>query len=68
MLTEASLAEALELEGFGIELAVPRFLPYTLTNAPEYPVFLLRLYLALPWLWWLWGRQFLVIAAKPPTA
>jgi SAM-dependent methyltransferase len=64
-LTEASLGEALEIEGFHLERVVPRFLPYTLVNAPEYPLGLLRLYLAMPWLWWIKGRQFLVIANKP---
>jgi SAM-dependent methyltransferase len=64
-LSEASLAEALEVEGFVIEKIVPRFLPYTLVGAPEYPIFLLKLYLALPCLWWLKGRQFLVVAARP---
>lgn len=53
------------MEGFGLEQVVPRILPYTLVNAPEYPLFLLRLYLRLPWLWWIKGRQFLVIARKP---
>ncbi|HEY5043521.1 MAG TPA: class I SAM-dependent methyltransferase [Verrucomicrobiae bacterium] len=65
ILTEASLGEVLEMEGFVLQQVTPRFLPYTLVNAPEYPLFLLRLYLALPWLWPLKGRQFLVIAAKP---
>ena len=64
-LTEASLGEALEIEGFGLEYVVPRFLPYTLVNAPEYPVALLRLYLAMPWLWWVKGKQFLVVGQKP---
>jgi SAM-dependent methyltransferase len=64
-LSEASLAEALEIEGFAIEKIVPRFLPYTLTDAPEYPIFLLKLYLALPCMWWLKGRQFLVVAVRP---
>lgn len=64
ILTEASLAEVLETEGFVLELVVPRFLPYTLVNAPEYPLALLRVYLALPWLWWVKGRQFLVRARK----
>jgi SAM-dependent methyltransferase len=65
MLTEASLGEALELEGFLLETVVPRFLPYTLVNAPQYPLFLIRCYLAVPWLWWVVGRQFLVIGQKP---
>lgn len=64
-LTEASLGEALEIAGFGLELVTPRFLPYTLVNAPEYPLLFLRLYLALPWLWRVKGRQFLVIGRKP---
>ena len=65
MLTEASLGEALEMEGFLLEQITPRFLPYTLVNAPEYPLFLLRIYLALPWLWRIKGRQFLVVGVKP---
>jgi SAM-dependent methyltransferase len=65
ILTEASLGEVLEMEGYELQQVTPRFLPYTLVNAPEYPLFLLRIYLALPWLWWIKGRQFLVIAAKP---
>ena len=55
----------LETEGFALERVVPRFLPYTLVNAPEYPVVFVKLYLALPWLWWVKGRQFLVVARKP---
>jgi len=65
ILTEASLGEVLEMEGFLLEEITPRFLPYTLVNAPEYPLFLLRIYLAMPWLWRIKGRQFLVIALKP---
>jgi len=65
ILTEASLGEVLEMEGFLLELVTPRFLPYTLVNAPEYPLLLLRIYLAMPWLWWIKGRQFLVVAVKP---
>ena len=65
ILTEASLGEVLEVEGFGLECVAPRFLPYTLVNAPEYPLAFVRLYLALPWLWWVKGRQFLVVAVKP---
>lgn len=65
MLTELSLGEALELDGFVLDEVVPRFLPYTLVNAPEYPLALLRIYLKLRWLWWIKGRQFLVIATKP---
>lgn len=64
-LSEASLAEALEVEGFLLDRVTPRFLPFTLVRSPAYPMALLRLYLALPWLWWIRGRQFLVVARKP---
>jgi SAM-dependent methyltransferase len=64
-LTEASLGEALEIEGFILEKVVPRFLPYTLANGRRYPLFLLQFYLALPFLWWFRGRQFLLIARRP---
>lgn len=64
MLTELALSEALVAEGFVIKAAIPRFLPYTLVNAPEYPLWILKLYLRLPFLWWIKGRQFLVIAEK----
>ena len=67
-LSESSLGEALEIVGFTLEKVVPRFLPYTLVNAPEYPISLLKLYLSLPWLWWIKGRQFFVVSARPGLA
>ena len=42
-----------------------RFLPYTIVGAPQYPLPFVRLYLALPWIWPILGRQFLVIARRP---
>lgn len=67
-LSEASLGEALEVTGFSLDRVIPRFLPYTLTNAPEYPLFLLKIYLACPWCWWLKGRQFLLVAVRPAAS
>ena len=64
-LTESSLGEAMELAGFQIEVIKPRFLPFTMVQAPEYPMFFVRLYLALPLLWRIYGRQFLLVARKP---
>lgn len=63
-LTETSLQEALSTRGFTIEHCVARFLPYTAVGGPEYPSLVLRLYLKLPPLWWLFGKQFLVVARK----
>ena len=55
----------MEVEGYEIEVILPRFLPFTMVSAPEYPMFFVQLYIALPWLWKIKGRQFLVIARKP---
>ena len=63
-LSEASLGEALVLSGFELETVIGRFLPYTMVNGPQYPLFFLRLYLAMPWAWRIFGRQFLVVARR----
>lgn len=64
-LTEASLGEAMEIEGYEIEFIAPRFLPFTMVEAPEYPMVFVRTYLGLPPLWRIFGKQFLVVARKP---
>ena len=64
-LTELSLSEALSNCGFTVEKQVGRFLPYTMSHGRQYPLWMLRLYLALPAVWPLVGKQFLVIARKP---
>lgn len=59
-ITERSLIEAMHLQGFRVDLCIPRFLPYTTkTRLPQYPL-LVRLYLAFPIIWPLLGSQFLV--------
>jgi SAM-dependent methyltransferase len=65
ILTEESLAEALEIEGFEIEECIARFLPYTMVGGLEYPLAFIKAYLCMPFLWWIKGRQFLVVAKKP---
>jgi SAM-dependent methyltransferase len=64
-LTETSLGEAMEVEGFQIDVLTPRFLPFTMVAAPEYPMFFVSIYIAFPLLWRLRGKQFLVVARKP---
>jgi hypothetical protein len=67
-LSEASLSEGLTTHGFEVTLCIPRFLPYTMANKPEYPLVFLRLYLKLPPTWRFLGKQFLITAQKPrPT-
>lgn len=63
-LTEMSLGEGLENNGYRVVDSHARFLPYSMVNAPRYPAALIRLYLALPFLWPLFGKQFLVVAEK----
>jgi SAM-dependent methyltransferase len=64
-LTETSLKEALENRGYTIQTCRGKFLPYTMASGPQYPLFLLRCYLQVPLAWRIFGRQFLVVAAKP---
>ena len=64
-LTEESLAEALSNCNFSVEFKVPRFLPYTMSNNRRYPMWMLRLYLATPAAWPVFGKQFLVVGQKP---
>jgi SAM-dependent methyltransferase len=63
-LTESSLGEALENRGFSITRKDPAFLPYTMAGKKPAPLAFVRLYLALPVVWPLFGKQFLVIAAR----
>jgi len=63
-LTERSLVEVLEIEGFRIEKVIPRFLPYTMVNSRRYPMLLVSCYLAVPLAWRMMGKQFLVMARK----
>ena len=63
-LTEMSLGEALENNGYRVTLSHARFLPYSMVAAPRYPLALLKLYLAMPILWPLFGKQFLVVAER----
>ena len=64
-LTELSLSEVLRKCGFEIEICRDRFLPYSMSQGRTYPIWTLKTYLIMPWIWRFFGRQFLVIARKP---
>jgi SAM-dependent methyltransferase len=64
-LTEKSLSEGLETNGFAIKRSECRFLPYTMVGGRQYPDFFLVCYLKMPWVWQFLGKQFLVIATRP---
>ena len=61
-ITERSLCELLELQEFEIVRCIPRFMPYTMSEGHNPPLFFVWLYLKLPLAWRLFGKQFLVIA------
>lgn len=63
-LTEQSISEALNLQGFEIITKLPRFLPYSMSTGRTPPLIFLKLYLQLSWIWPVFGKQFLVIAQK----
>jgi len=64
-LTHLSLGEALQLKGFKIETSIGKFLPYTTQGAlPTHPM-LVKIYLKLPFVWKLLGKQFFIVAQKP---
>ena len=63
-LTEASLSEGLTTNGFAVEVCHSRFLPYTMVRSREYPGWIVTCYLKMPWMWRLFGKQFLVLARR----
>jgi SAM-dependent methyltransferase len=63
-LSDRSLAEGLESCGFVIAESYDRFLPYTMVNRREQPLFMLSWYLKLRPAWKFFGRQFLIVASK----
>lgn len=63
-LTDKSLREALTSRGFQIQQCRPSFLPYTMEFRPETPPWMIALYLKLPFLWPIFGHQFLIVAEK----
>jgi SAM-dependent methyltransferase len=64
-LTEISMGEALAVRGFHLEKVIDRFLPYTMVNRRRASSALISLYLRFPLVWKIFGKQFLIVAAKP---
>jgi len=63
-LSEQSISELLEINQFKIEKSVSQFLPYNMVRIKKRPLFLLKLYLKMPFAWKIFGKQFLVTAKK----
>lgn len=64
-LTEKSLVEGLNLSGFEVVRCEDRFLPYSMSQGFTPPLIAIQLFLKIPLLWKLFGKQFLVIGQKP---
>ena len=63
-LTHLSISEALKLKGFEIEVCIDKFLPYTTQGPLTTHPFFVWLYLHLPFLWKIFGKQFFIVARK----
>ena len=64
-LSHLSCAEAFAKTGFEVIELVGRFLPFTTRSSlPQHPL-LVRWYLLVRPVWWLLGRQFLIVGRKP---
>lgn len=63
-LTERSVVEALKLTGFEPRVVIPRFMPWTMRSMVPKSPFLVKMYLRLPILWRVFGRQSFVLAEK----
>lgn len=63
-LSHLSAAEGFEKNGFSVESLISRFVPFsTKSSLPKWP-FLVRLYLKIPWIWNLFGQQFVIVGKK----
>jgi SAM-dependent methyltransferase len=63
-LTDRSCAEAFAKAGFDLLEVIDRFVPFsTASRLPQHPA-LVRLYLACPLAWRVFGRQFVIVAAR----
>ncbi|NOT85679.1 MAG: class I SAM-dependent methyltransferase [Methylococcaceae bacterium] len=63
-ITDASMTEALSLQGFNVNEVVDRFLPYTMSDGSTPPLFALKIYLRMRVIWPLFGKQFFIVAKK----
>jgi len=63
-LSDKALNEALEIVGFTVEKTIPKFLPYTTkSRIPQY-IFFVKMYLRMPLIWKIMGRQMFIVAKK----
>lgn len=64
-LTERSLVEVGTLCGFVVDYEKAATLPYSMSQGVTPPLWVVRLYCRLPFIWRLCGKQFIVVLRKP---
>ncbi len=64
-LSHLSLREGLLKNGFGVELLIPRLLPYSFKSRLPSAGWMVRLYLKFPIIWRFLGTQMFVVAVRP---
>jgi ubiquinone/menaquinone biosynthesis C-methylase UbiE len=62
--THVSMREALQLAGFEVRRLYPRFLPFSTKQRLPQSALFVRLYLAMPLVWRLLGKQMFIVAEK----
>ena len=64
-LSHLSAQEGFEKNGYRVDVLIPRFVPWSTKSAlPQHPA-LVWLYLKLRPIWWILGKQFVIVARKP---
>lgn len=63
-LSDKSLAEVLQVVGFTVEKVLPRFLPYTTKSRMPQNLLFVKIYLKIPFVWKVIGKQMFVLGRK----
>ncbi len=63
-LSDKSIIEALEMNGFEVVKVIDRFLPFSTKSSLPKNMFLIKLYLKMPIFWKIFGKQFFIVAKK----
>lgn len=67
-LSHLSLEEGLVQAGYDVTSVIPRFLPYSTRSRLPKSSMLIALYLKVPLVWHVMGKQFLLVGQKPAAA
>ena len=63
-ISDQSLKEVLSLTGFETVESIDRFLPFSMSNGRNAPLWIVQAYLKLRFIWKYFGKQFFIVARK----